>query len=147
MPPVEQHMGVAPERVWEILADPSTYAHWVVGARTVERWDPDWPSPGTRFHHTQGRRPLVIHDYTETLAAEAPHRLEMVAYARPFLVARVILDIRPEAGGCRVGMEEIAIGGLFGPLLKLPPNTQLTKLRNQESLKRIRRLAEAKKDG
>src|SRR5687768_12930096 len=146
MPPVEQHMGVPPERVWEILADPATYAHWVVGSRSVERWDPDWPAPGTRFHHTQGRRPVIIHDHTESIAAEAPRHLEMVAYARPLLVARVIIDIEPEPGGCRVRIEELGIGGLMGPLLRLPPNPQLTKLRNKESLKRIRRLAEGRKD-
>jgi hypothetical protein len=145
MPPVEHYMGVPPERVWEILSDPPTYAYWVVGSRTIERWDPDWPAPGTKFHHTQGRRPLVIHDYTESIAADPPRHLELVAHARPMLDARVIFDIRPEGNGCRVWMEELAIGGLLAPLMRIPPNPQLTKLRNKESLKRIRQLAEGRK--
>jgi uncharacterized protein YndB with AHSA1/START domain len=145
MPPVEHSMGVPPERVWEILSDPPAYAYWVVGSRTVEDWDPNWPAPGTRFHHTQGRRPLIIRDYTESVAAEEPRHLELTAYARPLLIAKVIIDIKPEAGGCRVWMEEVATGGLIAPLMRIPPNPQLTKLRNKESLKRIRQLAEGKK--
>jgi hypothetical protein len=145
MPPVEQYMGVAPERVWEILCDPPTYAYWVVGSRTVERWDPDWPAAGTRFHHTQGRRPLIVRDHTESVAADASRHLELIAHARPVLDARVILDIRPEGSGCRVWMEEVAFGGLIAPLMQIPPNPQLTKWRNTESLKRIRQLAEGRK--
>lgn len=138
-------MGVPPERVWKILADPATYAYWVVGSRTIERWDPDWPAVGTRFHHTQGRWPLVIHDYTQSVACDPPRHLEIVANARPVLVAKVIFDIEPRPDGCLVRMEELGIGGLMGPLMQIPPNSLLTKLRNRESLKRIRQLAEGKK--
>src|SRR5687767_3747833 len=108
MPPVDLHMAVPPERVFDVLSTPLSYADWVVGSRSVERWDPDFPKPGTKFHHTQGRWPVVIADETVVESSEPPHHLVLLAKARPVLIARVILDLQPEAGGTRVTMEERA---------------------------------------
>jgi uncharacterized protein YndB with AHSA1/START domain len=145
MAPVEMHMDVPPERVWAVLADPPTYSYWVVGARSVERHDPDWPRPGTRFEHTQGKWPLIIHDHTESVDADEPRRLEIIAKARPVLVARVVFQLTPERGGTRVVMEEHSVGGLLHPFANLPPNQQLTQWRNKESLRRVCELATGRK--
>jgi uncharacterized protein YndB with AHSA1/START domain len=33
-------MSVAPEAVWDVLADPFQYAHWVVGSKEIRAADP-----------------------------------------------------------------------------------------------------------
>jgi uncharacterized protein YndB with AHSA1/START domain len=142
MPPVDMHFGVPPERVFEVLSDPATYADWVVGSRSVERWDPEWPKAGAKFAHTQGKWPVIINDETVVEASEPPHHLQLLAKARPMLVARVILDMQPEAGGTRVTMEERAVSGVAAAIMKIPPNNALTRLRNTESLRRLKRIAE-----
>jgi uncharacterized protein YndB with AHSA1/START domain len=141
VPPVELHIGAPPERVWEVFAEPGTYTFWVVGARSIERKDPRWPEPGSSFDHTQGKWPLIIKDETEVAESDPPRRIVLLAKARPLLVAKVIAELRPEGTGTRVMMEEQPVGGLLGPLMKIPPNPTLTRLRNKESLRRVSELA------
>src|SRR3712207_4547067 len=42
VPPVEMMFYVPPERVYEVLSGPYTYAHWVVGSRSVDVHDHHW---------------------------------------------------------------------------------------------------------
>ncbi|HZB77737.1 MAG TPA: SRPBCC family protein [Solirubrobacteraceae bacterium] len=143
MPPVSRTSTATPEQVFRVLSAPPTYAYWVVGSRSVESHDPAWPAPGTRFEHTQGVRPALIHDETESVASDPPHRLELIAKARPVLVARVVVIAQPSGTGTRMAMEEQALEGLAAPLLRTPPGKLLTQLRNRVSLRRLSRLAEA----
>ena len=62
---------------------------------------------------------------------------------RPLLIARVIVAIEPEGDGSRVVMEEHATGGLLAPLMRLPGAGALIRARNTESLRRLRKLADA----
>src|SRR3954470_5956105 len=142
MASVELSFAAPPERVFEVLSDPASYSHWVVGSRSVEGSDGDWPAVGSAFDHTQGAWPLIVADETEVAVSEPPHRLELIAKVRPFLVARVMLELEPEAAGTRVRIDEKPIGGLMGPFLRLPPGPQLIQLRNVEGLRRLRKLAE-----
>jgi uncharacterized protein YndB with AHSA1/START domain len=142
MASVELSFAAPPERVFEVLSDAASYSHWVVGSRSVEGSDGDWPAQGSAFDHTQGKWPLIVADETEVAVSEPPHRLELIAKVRPFLVARVILELEPEAGGTRVRIDERPEGGLIGPFLRLPPGPQLIQLRNLEGLRRLRELAE-----
>ena len=50
----ERYMAVPPEVVWDVLADTSGYAYWVVGSKAIRDADPAWPRPGAKFHHTIG---------------------------------------------------------------------------------------------
>ena len=143
MPPVSRTTTASPEQVFRVLSAPPTYAYWVVGSRSVESHDPAWPAPGTRFEHTQGVRPVLIHDETESVASDPPRRLELIAKARPVLVARVVVVMRPSGAGTHLTMEEEALEGLAAPLLRTPPGKLLTQLRNRISLRRLSRLAEA----
>ena len=142
MPPVQRHIHATPERVWAELSKPPTYEHWVVGSRTIESWDPAFPAPGTRFNHTQGKAPLVIRDETNVVSADPPRRIELIAKARPLLVARVILELRPAGDGTEVTMEERPESGLMAPLIRLPPGRKLTQARNKEALRRLAEHAE-----
>ena len=44
-------VSVPPGRVFEVLANPESYQHWVVGASEVVKSDPGWPAIGTAFEH------------------------------------------------------------------------------------------------
>jgi len=86
---------------------------------------------------------VIIHDETESAVCEPPHRLELIVKARPLLVARVILELRPTDTGTRIVMEEEPLSGLLAAFVRHPPGALLTQLRNRLSLRRLSRIAEA----
>jgi uncharacterized protein YndB with AHSA1/START domain len=139
---VEDRFDVPPERAYEVLSEPRRYALWVTGARDVEDADGDWPEVGAEFRHRQGVWPLQIRDTTQVVAADPPRRLELEARVRPLLVARVVLTLRPDGGGTRVTMEELPVGGLLGGVMRRPPFTRFIRARNEESLRRLKAIAE-----
>jgi uncharacterized protein YndB with AHSA1/START domain len=134
----EIHADVPPEAVFAVLADPRLYGNWVVGASTTRDVDGAWPEVGAVLHHTQM---LVLHDTTTVTACEPPRRLVLEARARPVVVARVDLRLAPEGGGTRIVLEEHAIGGLLS-WLPGPVEAPLVRLRNRETVRRLKRLAE-----
>jgi len=142
VPPISRESAAPPDRVFEVLSRPSSYADWVVGSRSIEDHDASWPAAGTRFAHTQGKWPVIIKDETESAGGDPPRRLELIVKARPLLVARVILDLPPAGDGTRIDMEESPMSGLLAPLVRTSPGAKLTQLRNRISLKRLSRLAE-----
>ena len=129
------------EVVWEVLAEPQHYGYWVVGSSQIRGWDDDWPEPGSRFYHRVGFSPLTIADHTEALDSEPPRRRVPRAKSRPLGSARVELTMEPHPAGTLVTMVEdpdIPLGGLLTP----PPVHAMIRLRNGESLRRLRSLAE-----
>jgi uncharacterized protein YndB with AHSA1/START domain len=132
-------VAAPPERVWEVLADPVLYGDWVVGSDVIRDWDDDWPAVGTRIHHRIGRRPVAIADHTEVLESVAPRRLVLRAHARPFPPARVVLEVEPHPAGTLVTMIEDPDMALVRRVVPVHP---VVRLRNGESLRRLRALAE-----
>jgi uncharacterized protein YndB with AHSA1/START domain len=132
-----------PETVWRVLADPRSYAHWVVGSKRIRDADPAWPAPGSRFHHTVGFGPFTIDDHTECMASDPPRRLELRANARPLGIANVVLELEPSDAGTVISITENP-AGIQSPFALFPPLQLLTKARNAESLARIERLALAR---
>jgi hypothetical protein len=126
--------------VWDVLADPSGYANWVVGSKEVRDADPGFPAPGTRFHHTIGIGPLSLRDHTEVVVAERPHLMRLRAKARPLGTATVVVEIMPGRTGSTVRISERP-DGVYAPLALNPLVHVLTKLRNAESLRRLEELA------
>ena len=133
-------MPVPPEAVWEVLADPGEYGYWVVGSKVIRDADPDWPEPGSKFHHTVGFGPFKVSDHTKSIEAEQPRRLKIRAKGRPFGTATVTVEMTPKDGGTVVRLTENP-DGIYRPLAFLPP-LQLSALgRNAESLMRMEELA------
>ena len=133
-------MPVAPEAVWEALADAANYGDWVVGSKRIRAADPAWPAPGSRFHHTVGVGPLSLDDHTESLEADPPSLLRMRAKARPLGTAQVTLELTPSDGGTFVRMTENPDG--LSSVLGLNPLVHLaTMVRNAESLRRLEEIA------
>jgi uncharacterized protein YndB with AHSA1/START domain len=131
----------APDAVFAVLADPRSFARWVVGSRKIRAADADWPAPGATFDHAVGIGPLTVADSTTVRAAERPHRLEMLVRARPFTTAVVTLRLQPEGSGTRIEMEEHP-ADLRSRIFFNPLTEPLVRLRNQESLRRLKALAE-----
>src|SRR4051795_11055606 len=136
----ERLIPASPERVFAVLSDPDAYADWVVGSDAVRDADPDWPAVGARFHHRVGLGPLKVDDHTEVLAMEPARRLQLHAKARPLGTAKVTLDLERRGGGTLVTMVEDA-GDRLTWLLFNPVTHYLVRRRNDESLRRLERLA------
>ena len=126
--------------MWAVLADPGGYGYWVVGSKVIRDAEPDWPAPGSKFHHTIGVGPLTLSDHTVSLEAEPPRLLKLRAKGRPAGTATVTLELEPRAGGTLVRMTENPDG--VSRRLALNPVVHVaTKLRNAESLMRLEELA------
>jgi uncharacterized protein YndB with AHSA1/START domain len=134
-------VSAEPERVFTILADPSSYDRWVVGCKDIRAVDGVWPEPGSTFHHSVGLGPVTVHDTTTVVESDAPSRLVLRARARPTGVARVELDLAPHAGGTEVAITELPVSGPAA-LLHNPVQDWLIDRRNREGLRRLKRLAE-----
>ena len=136
----ERFMPVPPDAVWDALADPGGYGYWVVGSKEIRDADPEWPAPGSEFHHTVGFGPLTIRDHTVSLEAERPGRLTLRAKARPLGTARVTLEMTAIGDGTLVRMTENPDG--LTSILTINPLVQLLTVgRNAESLMRLEELA------
>jgi uncharacterized protein YndB with AHSA1/START domain len=139
----ETFVAAPPETVFDVLADPRTYSHWVVGSREIRDADATWPAPGSAFHHTVGMPPLHIRDATIVERSRPPVMLELQAKARPLPSARIRLELRPEGEGTRLVMIEDPANGLLN-VLAGPLGHAMIRLRNVESLRRLKALAEGR---
>lgn len=135
-----RRMNAPPDKVFEVLLNPKSYAHWVVGSRATRDVDEHWPSPGAAFYHSSGAGSGEVKDQTKVLEIEAPRRLVLEAYFRPFGVMRVELRLAAVDGGTAVSIEENPAPGTtlsrFASLL-----SPIVHLRNRESLRRLEQLA------
>ena len=138
----EKLIHAAPDKVFTVLADPESYAHWVVGSNEIRKYDESWPAEGSTFHHTQGKWPLTVKDTSSVVEAETDRRLVLEVRTRPYVIAKVDLELTAENGGTRIRMTEYPTGGILrrvhNPVLDF-----LTYLRNARGLNRLARLAEA----
>jgi uncharacterized protein YndB with AHSA1/START domain len=139
----------SPERVFEILADADAYPRWVVGAKQVRSVDAGWPAPGTAFHHSVGAGLARLDDATTVVELDPPRRLVLRGRARPLGTMAIVLDVRRADSQTEITIAERPAAGPPSWLLG-PPAWMLDvliHLRNVESLRRLRRLAEATPDG
>lgn len=136
----ETTIAATPQEVWDVLADPPSYAYWVVGSSDIREWDPAWPAAGTRFHHRVGFKPFTLADHTEVIEADEPRLLVLRANARPLGVARVELHLEKDPAGTHVTMIEDPDG--LTRFVFPPPAHLLVRLRNVEALRRLRKLCE-----
>jgi carbon monoxide dehydrogenase subunit G len=133
-------MPVPPEAIWDVLAEPESYGYWVAGSKAIRDVEPEWPAPGSKFHHTIGFGPLSLADHTVALETERPHRFRLRAKGRPAGTATVTLELARKDGGTLVTMSENPDGVFV--LLALNPLLQVfTRSRNAESLMRLEELA------
>ena len=139
----ETVVQASPDEVFAVLADGWAYVDWVVGCQKIRAVDEGFPAVGTAFHHRVGLvGPLTVADNTEVLVAEPGRKIVLQARARPMGTARVTLELEPFGQGTRVTIDETA-GDMLTRLTSLNPLVDpLVKLRNVESLRRLKVLAE-----
>ena len=141
MATTERFMPVPAEAVWDALADPDGYGYWVVGSKEIRDAEPEWPAPGSKFHHTIGFGPFEVSDHTVSLEAERPGLVRLRAKGRPFGTAQVTLEMTDFDSGTLVRMTENPDG--LTSLLAFNPLVQLLTIgRNAESLMRLEELAQ-----
>jgi uncharacterized protein YndB with AHSA1/START domain len=129
------------DTVFDVLTDPDDYPRWVVGASDIRDVDSDWPATGTAFHHRVGLGPLTLADRTTVIEIERPRRLVLQARARPAGTARITLELEPSGSGTRITLVEDP-GDLLTRLVFTPIVHLAVRVRNAESLRRLKRLAE-----
>jgi uncharacterized protein YndB with AHSA1/START domain len=134
-------IAASPNEVFAVLANPRNYGDWVVGSDTIRDADPTWPKVGSRFHHRVGFGLLKIHDHTEVLEVDAPHRLVMHARARPLGTAKVTMLLTERDQGTHVTMIEVA-GDALSALVLNRLTDPLIHLRNVQALRRLKRIVE-----
>ena len=136
----DRFMPVAPEAVWDVLADPDGYAYWVVGSKAIRDADPELARSGLE---------VPPHDRLRPADAQRPHRGARGRAARAAAPAREgpaarhrAGDARDDAGGRRHACEMTENpDGPFAFLALNPLAAVFTKLRNAESLMRLEELA------
>ncbi len=136
-------VDASPQEIYDILADPPVYEMWVVGNKCVRSYDKAWPAPGSEFHHKVGFGPVATRDKTVSLEAEPLHRLVMLVRALPFIRATVAFTLEAKSSGTRVTIDEHPRGDPWEKLWN-PVLDSLTGLRNAETLRRLKRLAEVR---
>ncbi|MBO9534756.1 MAG: SRPBCC domain-containing protein [Solirubrobacteraceae bacterium] len=144
MAPVRKWVPASPADVWAILADPRSYAFWVVGSHDVPQFDGDWPEPGSTFRHVQGHGPVKLTDTTTVVEADAPRRLLLEVRIRPFLTGPVELTLEPDGDGTCITIDERATGWIGGAIPDLV-TSPLIALRNAEALRRLASMAWARR--
>lgn len=144
MSTTRRQINAPPEKVWEVLADPDNYAHWVVGSRDIRHADPRFPAKGTTFHHTLAFGPLNLKDHSEVVESEPPRHLKLHVKGRPLGRAAVSIELEARGEGTHVTMHETPVS----PIARLGHNPVADLLlhgRNVESLRRLAELAEGKR--
>jgi uncharacterized protein YndB with AHSA1/START domain len=136
-------VNASPERVFEVLSDPDSYGEWVVGSSEIRDAEGGWPSEGATFHHTQGLPKIGIKDTTTVMESRSPEYLRLCVRARPVVIADVRLQLIRSGRTTRVEMIEEPIGGYLGAVHN-PVFDLGLRLRNAESLRRLKRLAETR---
>jgi uncharacterized protein YndB with AHSA1/START domain len=140
----EAFVEAPPSAVWDVLKDPYAYPLWVEGAKRTTEADVAWPVPGSTFHVQVGAGPLSYVDRTESREVEEGKRIVLNAGGGGWAGARVEILLRPVGDGTQITMLEDPTGPAK-PLRALPPLQLLIKLRNVESLRRLKRIAERRK--
>jgi uncharacterized protein YndB with AHSA1/START domain len=138
---VERVIEAPPEVVFAVLADGWTYSDWVVGTAHIRQVDPDWPSPGSKIHHTAGPWPLSLNDRTVVVESRPPSRLVMQPRLWPLGTLTVHIELTPvDAHATRV---TIAEDFESGPMrwLRTKVNDIALHGRNREALRRLDDLA------
>lgn len=129
------------KKVWEVLSDPWLYPLWVVGATRMRDVEGDWPTPGSRLHHSVGVWPLVTDDTTEALEVDPGRMLRLRARAWPAGEAEVVIRVSAEGAASVVEIHEDTVRGaaqLVPSLVRQP----LLDVRNTETLRRLAAIAE-----
>ncbi len=131
-----REIAAPPADVFAVLADPTTYPEWLLGASEIREIDHNWPSPGAKFHHMVGIKPFVIPDSTEVIDVEPDRRLKLRVRSRPLLVAEVTFELVGDDARCVVTLTEEPAARPIADFVR-PLLDPVLHARNHRSLARL----------
>ena len=129
-------VGADADAVFEVLCRPDTYPRFIVGTRSVHRFDSSWPEIGSVVHHSQGVGPFVVRGRTFVTEVESGRLLVLRAELGRLGVHRLHFALAPVAGGTKVEVEEHPIEGLSATLWN-PVSEAMMSGRNRMLLRRL----------
>ncbi|MGW7293433.1 SRPBCC family protein [Streptomyces xiamenensis] len=130
-----------PDAVWDVLADPSRYAAWVVGTKDSAPAEGEWPQVGSALAYTVRLGRKELHGRTWVRRCEPPRALELEVDSGRLGTARISLDIRPWGEETLVIMDEHPLRG-FGGTVHNAVLDAVQQLRHRGMLARLERLVE-----
>jgi uncharacterized protein YndB with AHSA1/START domain len=135
----------SPEQVFAVLVDPTTYPHWLVGARRIRGVDRHWPEVGSSFRHSIGFGPARVAGSTSVRRCREPEELVLAAGMGPLGEASVRFELEPAPEGTLVRLEEEpARGPVRGAWRLARPLVQLGLWgRNAASLEALARVVQS----
>ncbi|MET7274722.1 MULTISPECIES: SRPBCC family protein [Streptomyces] len=130
-----------PQAVWEVLADGTRYADWVVGTSSSSPKRGQWPQVGAAIGYEVCIGPLRLHNETVVRRCEEGTVLELEAIAGPLGTARIAIELRPWGEQCLVIVDEHPLRGAGGLLHNMGVEAMI-QLRHRAMLARLARLCE-----
>ncbi|MEF9901843.1 SRPBCC family protein [Streptomyces sp. P9-A2] len=139
---VRQHLiRTSPQTVWDVLADGSRYADWVVGTSSSKPVRGQWPRLGAAIRYEVRLGPVRLSDETVVRRCEWGKTLELEAWAGAFGTARIAIELRPWGEECLVIVDEHPLRGVGGRLHNLVVEA-LLQVRHRAMLARLTELCE-----
>jgi hypothetical protein len=131
----------SPRQVWQVLADSSRYADWVVGTASTHAVRGRWPEVGAALSYEVRLGFLRLTNDTVVRACTEGRELELEAHAGPLGTARIAVEIRPWGDHSLVLIDEHPLLGAGGTLHN--PGVEIViQLRHRAMLKRLAGLCE-----
>ncbi|MEW2634924.1 SRPBCC family protein [Streptomyces sp. NPDC048389] len=132
----------SPRAVWNVLADGTRYAEWVVGTSRSEPVRGRWPHTDAAIWYQVRLGPVRLANETVVRHCEEGTRLELEAEAGVLGTARIAIELRPWGDHCLVIVDEHPLQGPVGRLHNLGFEA-LMQLRHRTMLARLARLCES----
>ncbi|MGY0065503.1 SRPBCC family protein [Streptomyces sp. QTS137] len=129
------------QTVWEVLADGSRHADWVVGTSSSEPVRGQWPRPGSAIHYETRIGPLRLAGETVVRRCERGEALELEAWEGPLGTARIAVRLRPWGNECLVTVDQHPLRGADGRLRRAAAKA-LIGLRHGAVLARLAEVCE-----
>lgn len=130
-----------PDAVWNVLADGTRYADWVVGTASSQPVRGQWPQTDAAIRYQIRLGPLQLFNETIVRSCDERSRLELEAQAGVLGTARISIELRPWGEHCLVIVDEHPLQGAGGRLHNVGFEP-LIHLRHRAMLRRLARLVE-----
>lgn len=126
----------SPSAVWDVLADGTRYAEWVVGTASVRPKQGEWPREGATIEYKVRLGPLWLTNETVVRRNKEGSLLELEAHAGILGTARIAIELRDWGENCLVIIDEHPLQGAGGVLHNLGFEA-LIQLRHRTMLARL----------
>ncbi|MCW7991476.1 polyketide cyclase [Streptomyces platensis subsp. clarensis] len=127
--------------MWEVLADGSRYADWVVGTSESRVARGLWPELGSALEYTVRLGPWTVAGTTVVRRVDVLRELELEVDSGPLGTARVAIDIRPWGDQALAIVDEHPLQGIGGTLHNAAVDA-LIQLRHRSMLARLANVVE-----